>query len=422
MKKTYSILILFLLANVVFAQTPELLNYQAVIRNVSGELLQNETIGFKIGILKGSPTGAVVYSETHTVSTDDNGLVVFKIGEGTTTDDISTIDWSDGTYHLKTETDLSGGTNYTVLGTSQLSSVPYALHAKSASSINGEEALEGIPISIDQIDKNTSFAFSEVTTVYDPDTGNATSNPVIVHAYSGETGIWSSITTTFDSINEIMASNGNFVFSEVTTVYDPDTGSATSNPVIVHAYSGETGTWSSITTTYDSINEIMASNGNFIFSEVTTVYDPDTGSATSNPVIVHSFSKKMGQWSSVTTNYDSINAIGISNENFIFSEVTTVYDPDTGNATLNPVIVHAYSGETGIWSSITTTYNSINGISGSNGNFIFSEVTTVYDPDTGNATSNPVIVHTFNGKNGVWSSVTSTFNSINNLIISESNN
>ena len=59
MKKTYSILILFLLINAVFSQTPELINYQAVIRNVSGELLQNETTGFKVSILKGSTTGTV---------------------------------------------------------------------------------------------------------------------------------------------------------------------------------------------------------------------------------------------------------------------------------------------------------------------------------------------------------------------------
>lgn len=132
-----------------------------------------------------------------------------KIGGGTTTDSFSTIDWGEGIYYLKTETDLAGGANYTVLGTSQLLSVPFALHAKSASYINGEMALEGIPVSIDQINKNTSFAFSEVTTVYDPDTGEATSNPVIIHTFNGKNGVWSSVTSTFNSINSLIISESN---------------------------------------------------------------------------------------------------------------------------------------------------------------------------------------------------------------------
>lgn len=88
-------------------------------------------------------------------------------------------------------------------------SVPFALHTKSASSINGEMALEGIPVSIDQINKNTSFAFSEVTTVYDLDTGEATSNPVIIHTFNGKSGVWSSVTSTFNSINSLIISESN---------------------------------------------------------------------------------------------------------------------------------------------------------------------------------------------------------------------
>lgn len=421
MKKLYIASLLLFLSLFSFAQAPELMSYQALVRNADGELIQNTTVGVRISILLNSDSGTAVYTETHTIDTNENGLVSLSIGSGATTDDFSSIDWGNGTYYIKSETDPSGGTNYTIAGTSQLLSVPYALYAKSTSNIDDESALDDIPVSIDQINKNTSFAFSEVTSYYDEATDTFVENPVIVHAFSGVTGTWSSITTTYNSINSISASNGNFVFSEVTSYYDEATDTFVENPVIVHAFSGKTGMWSSVTTTYNSINSISSSDGNFIFSEVTSYYDEATDTFVENPVIVHAFSNNTGTWSTTTSTYNSINSIAVSNNNFIFSEVTSYYDEATDTFVENPVIVHAYSGETGTWSSITTTYNSINSISGSNGNFVFSEVTSYYDEATDTFVENPVIIHTFNGKTGTWSAVTTTYNSINNLVISESN-
>jgi hypothetical protein len=71
----------------------------------------------------------LVYSETHSPTTNLNGLVSVEIGAGTTSDDFSSIDWGADTYFVKTETDPSGGTDYTISGTSQLLSVPYAMYA-----------------------------------------------------------------------------------------------------------------------------------------------------------------------------------------------------------------------------------------------------------------------------------------------------
>jgi len=119
----------------VYAQSPQKMSYQCVVRNSAGALVANQAVGIKISILKGSSTGTVVFSETYSPNpqTNANGLVTVEIGGGTATvGTFAGIDWSAGPYFMKTETDPAGGTNYTISGTSQLLSVPYALYAKSA--------------------------------------------------------------------------------------------------------------------------------------------------------------------------------------------------------------------------------------------------------------------------------------------------
>ncbi len=119
------------------AQSPEKMSYQAVVRNVNNELVSNQAVGMKISILQGSTSGTSIFSETQNPSTNANGLVSIEIGSGTTSDDFSAIDWANGPYFIKTETDPTGGTNYSITGTSQLMSVPYALHAKTAENVIG---------------------------------------------------------------------------------------------------------------------------------------------------------------------------------------------------------------------------------------------------------------------------------------------
>lgn len=115
------------------SQAPEKMSYQAVMRNGSGQLLVNQAIAVRVSVLQGSPAGAAVYSERLTGNTNANGLISLEIGTGTVlTGTFATIDWPAGSYYLKTETDPAGGTSYTIVGTSQLLSVPYAMYAKSA--------------------------------------------------------------------------------------------------------------------------------------------------------------------------------------------------------------------------------------------------------------------------------------------------
>ena len=134
MKKVFSILAAVLLTASVFAQSPEKMSYQAVIRNSSDALVTNTQIGLEVNIRQGTTSGTVVYTETQTPTTNANGLVSIEIGGGS---GFNTIDWANGPYFIETKTDPAGGTNYTITGTSQLLSVPYALHAKTAESVTG---------------------------------------------------------------------------------------------------------------------------------------------------------------------------------------------------------------------------------------------------------------------------------------------
>ena len=113
-----------------FAQAPQKMSYQAVIRNSSSVLITSTPFGMRISILQGTSSGTVVYAETQNSSTNANGLASLEIGTGTpVTGTFAGINWAAGPYFIKTETDPTGGTNYTITGTNQLMSVPYALYS-----------------------------------------------------------------------------------------------------------------------------------------------------------------------------------------------------------------------------------------------------------------------------------------------------
>lgn len=115
------------------AQAPQKMSYQSIIRDNSNNILSNGAVGLKISILQGSPTGTVVFVETHATTTNINGLITIEIGGGTAvTGTLAGINWESGPYFLKTEADPTGGTSYTLTTTSQLLSVPYSLHSKTS--------------------------------------------------------------------------------------------------------------------------------------------------------------------------------------------------------------------------------------------------------------------------------------------------
>jgi len=144
MKKLITLLSAVLITASIWAQSPQKMSYQAVIRNASNTLVTNTAVGMQISILQTTSTGTAVYVETQTPTTNANGLVSIEIGGGTVVSGtFSTIDWSAGPYFIKTETDPAGGTTYTITGTSQLLSVPYSLHAKNTESANNGLTIDG---------------------------------------------------------------------------------------------------------------------------------------------------------------------------------------------------------------------------------------------------------------------------------------
>ena len=139
MKNIYTILFSLLISASAFAQMPEQMSYQAIIRDASDQLKTNSGVGMQISILQGSADGTAVYVERHFPSTNANGLVNVQIGTGTVVSGtFADIDWANGPFFIKTETDMNGGSSYTISGTSQLLSVPYALHSKTAEHVTND--------------------------------------------------------------------------------------------------------------------------------------------------------------------------------------------------------------------------------------------------------------------------------------------
>ncbi|MBQ4820678.1 tail fiber domain-containing protein [Aquimarina sp. MMG016] len=132
MKKLLLVICGLLAGNMLLAQSPQGFNYQTVVRDTNGDVLADQSIGFEMQLLEDSTTGTTIYTETHMVTTNAQGVATMIIGQGTTTDDFTTVDWSNHIYYLQVAVDASGGSNYSVVGLSQLVSVPYALHAKTS--------------------------------------------------------------------------------------------------------------------------------------------------------------------------------------------------------------------------------------------------------------------------------------------------
>jgi hypothetical protein len=134
MKKLILTAIAMLMFVITYSQAPQKFNYQAVARNNAGVELANQPIGLRVSIIDGSPNGTVLYQETHINTTNQFGLFTLSVGAGSVvTGSFSSISWGVGSKYIKTEIDPNGGTNYTVAGTSELLSVPYALYAQTSS-------------------------------------------------------------------------------------------------------------------------------------------------------------------------------------------------------------------------------------------------------------------------------------------------
>ncbi len=130
MKKLILTIAILIIGLSTFAQTPTSFQYQAVLRDATGQVLANQQVEIGIAILQGSASGTEVFSENHSVTTNNFGLANLQIGSVNPAG-METIDWSAGPYFIQISVDG------TIMGTSQLLSVPYALHAKVAETVTG---------------------------------------------------------------------------------------------------------------------------------------------------------------------------------------------------------------------------------------------------------------------------------------------
>ena len=124
----------YFLLSTLFAQAPQKMSYQAVIRDAGGTLVTTHAVGLQFRIHQTTFDGTVVYTETQTKSTNANGLVTTEIGGGTGFD---AINWATGPYFIETGIDPTGLTDYSITSVSQLLTVPYALYADKVPNLSG---------------------------------------------------------------------------------------------------------------------------------------------------------------------------------------------------------------------------------------------------------------------------------------------
>ena len=170
MKK--SILFLVLLQSLlIFAQAPQKMTYQSVVRNSANVLLANQAVGVRISILEGSLSGDAVYSETHTVTTNANGLFTLEAGGGTPTEGVfADIVWGNGAHYIKSEIDPAGGTNYTLSATKELLSVPYALYAVNGITTAQADAITAQASTITALQAQIVAMQAQITSLLSPTT------------------------------------------------------------------------------------------------------------------------------------------------------------------------------------------------------------------------------------------------------------
>jgi hypothetical protein len=370
MKKIISILF-FLYSTIIFGQVmnmpqvPQGITYQAIALNNAGNQLINSNIKLRLSIIDNSATGTVLYTETHAKTTNDKGLYSLVIGQGTVvTGTFAGIDWGKNIKFLKVEMDATGGTNYTIVGSTQMQSVPYALYSGKTASIAGNISIN------DEIveNKNGNFAFE--------------GSNGIVYVYNANLNLWSSQIGSVDTFQffstSLMASNENFAFAG-------DNG-------IVYVYNAKINAWSSQIGrlyTYGSLGivQMVGSNGNFAFAG-------DNG-------IVYVYNAKLNIWNSQIGTIVNQTGIGITTH-IIYSKGNFAFAGDNG-------IVYVYNSRLNLWSSQIGQINysqSIQSFEG-NGNFSFAGTNG--------------IVYVYNEKNNVWSSQIGSLTSGTQIVTSPSN-
>lgn len=246
MKTFFSTLIGLLLVSSLWAQVPQSFKYQAVARDATGAVIKNQAIGIQMSIVQTSIYGASIYVETFTAQSNEYGLVNVNIGTGNVlVGNFSNIDWSADKYFLKVDMDMTGGSNYLTFNISQLMSVPYALHAKTAESANETDPLytawdksSGITITESQISDLDHFTNADET---DPTFAASVASDITqenLNSWNAKLSeeVDGSVTNELQTLSRnglvITLSNGGGSFHDSIGVYTAGTGIKITNNVV----------------------------------------------------------------------------------------------------------------------------------------------------------------------------------------------
>jgi uncharacterized protein (TIGR02145 family) len=208
------------------SNVPGKIHYQGLAVGANGKPIKNGTVGLRLSVLDSLPNGSALYTETKTASTDAAGIFSTYLGVGTATaGTFANIPWANGNNKfLKVEMDAQGGSNYQNMGSTQLVSVPYALHAGSADEANISNVMRGTNGQLYQL---TVGANGPTWSCYPPVThANAGSDQLnvtgTVAVLSGnspsskETGTWTILSGNGGSLNSNSNSNPTSTFTKGT--------------------------------------------------------------------------------------------------------------------------------------------------------------------------------------------------------------
>ncbi len=218
MKKLFLTLIAVVISISLFSQAPEAFSFQSIVRDGVGDPLVSQNVSFRFSIITGSPTGTTVYQESHNITTDPFGYVTLAIGNGTdVTGAFELIDWGADKHFIKVEIDTDGGTSFTEMGTTQLLSVPYALHSKTAGNVFSGNYNDLINKPVTNGSETKVFAGNNITI-----TGSGTTaNPyIITNGFGGDYYDLTNIPVTDGSETHISAGN-NITISGSGSAYEP---------------------------------------------------------------------------------------------------------------------------------------------------------------------------------------------------------
>ena len=145
-KPALAVAIFFLSLQMAIAQAPQAINYQGVVRDAAGLVINAQSLNLRLSVHDITATGTIVYQETHVITTNAFGLFNVKIGQGIAqSGSFSAINWGANNKYIEPEIDLGSG--FISMGSSQFVSVPYALYAGNGGSSTSYTSGSGIAIS-----------------------------------------------------------------------------------------------------------------------------------------------------------------------------------------------------------------------------------------------------------------------------------